>query len=435
MAKTPKKLELDPEISTLLSGPVLVAESQISAVIANVTELVKDPHFKEMITSTIETEDEFWAVEGFRAERRPYNVVNGVLVIPVMGTLLHRFGFQMGRHATGYNYIARAFTRGIEDPDVHSIMFHIDSPGGHAAGNFELAEMIQDLGGASDKTVMAMVEDLALSGGFSIAASSEEIVVTRSGHTGSVGVVLMHVSVAKALEEFGVEITFIQAGEKKTDGNPFQPLSDAAREDMQAGVDKFYSTFVSTVAKGRRMSEDAVRDTEAGVFDAEASIEVGFADRIGKPEDELASLGAISQQRGVFMSKTETPAAEVTETPAVDAAKVATDARNAERARFGAVQGSEHYAGREDLANHLLSTSDMSADQITATLAVSPKAAAETPAVAENRNHFAEAMNGEGTPGIAADDNAGLDAEPTAADVSATILGDYKRSGGKTRSH
>lgn len=419
----------EPFIRRILDGPVLVAETQAAQVVANLHELALNEHFTDLTAhvSSIESDEDFWNGDGYRASMRPYNVHNGTLIIPVMGTLVHRFSFQIGSTATGYEYIKRAFNRGMDDPGVDSIVLHIDSPGGQAAGNFELVEHMASRRG--EKPIMALVEDKALSGGYSIATTADEIVMTRSGVTGSVGVVVIHVNYSKALSNFGVEINFVKAGERKVDGNPFEPLSDTARARFQASVDKFYGIFVSTVANNRGMSDDAVRETEADVYDAEESIEVGFADRIGDFRTELASLGA-TKPRGTAMSKEN-------ESPTPDVAKVESDARIAERKRFSTVMSSEHYDGREALAGHLLENSEMSAEQITATLEKSPKVE-EAPAPAPEagqRNHFAEAMAKEGTPGVGADDDDPDAGANVPEEVSASILNDYQKAGGRVRAH
>lgn len=412
-------------VRSVLDGPVLVAETQVQAVVANMTDLVKHEHFLELIQRDNSEDDEFWQIEGYRAQYRPYNVQDGTLVIPVMGTLIHRFAYAMGNTATGYEYISKAFERGMEDPDVKSIAFHINSPGGQAAGNFELVESITARRG--EKPMLAFVDDFALSGGYSIATAADEIVTTSSGRTGSVGVVVMHMDMSKMLDDIGIKVTFIKAGERKTDGNPFEPLSETAQARIQMGVDKFYGKFVSTVANNREMSDDAVRKTEADVFDAEESIEVGFSDRIGNFRTELASLGA-SNQRGISMTTK-------TETPAIDANQVAKDAQVAERSRFGAVMKSDHYEGREDLAQHLLASTDMDAAAIEATLAVSPKveaAPAEPKTEGAPRDHFAERMSQEGSPNVGSEENLSEEELNAPENVSATLLSDYRKAGGRT---
>tara|TARA_R110000796_G_scaffold41118_7_gene101521 strand:- start:3268 stop:4593 length:1326 start_codon:yes stop_codon:yes gene_type:complete len=412
-------------VRAVLDGPVLVAETQVQSVVANISDLVNHEHFKELIERHNGEDDEFWQIEGYRAQYRPYNVQDGTLVIPVMGTLIHRFAYAMGNTATGYEYISKAFTRGMDDPDVKNIAFHINSPGGQAAGNFELVADITARRG--EKPMMAFVDDNAMSGGYSIASAADEIVTTSAGRTGSVGVVVMHTDMSKMLDRVGINVTFIKAGERKTDGNPFEPLSETAQARIQAGVDKFYGKFVSTVANNRNMSDDAVRKTEADVFDAEESIEVGFSDRIGDFRTELASLGA-SNQRGISMTTK-------TETPAIDAATVAKDAQIAERSRFGAVMKSDHYEGRAELAQHLLANTEMDAAAIEATLAVSPKveAAKVEPKVdGAPRDHFAERMSKEGTPGVGAEDELTGEELNAPENVSATLLSDYRKAGGRT---
>jgi len=347
---------------------------------------------------------------------------------------VNRMSYQMDRYATGYEYIQRAVERGMMDPGVKSIMFHVDSPGGQAAGNFELVKFIADQRGK--KPMMAMVQDYALSGGYSIATAADEIVVTSSGATGSVGVVVMHVDFSELLADFGIKVTFIKAGKHKVDGNSFEPLSEDAKARIQAGVDKFYGMFVSTVAANRSMSDDAVRKTEALVYDADESVEVGFADRIGEFRTEMAALAARENGENVMTNQTQTA-------PEVDATKIAADARDDERKRFAEVQGSEHYAGREALATKFLAETDMPASQIIGFLKDAPKAEAkpatpETEDKGQKRNHFAERMGKEGGPQVG-----GVDGEEDdqGADVSAdgrpkasmSILAAYRASGGRVR--
>ena len=184
------------------------------------------------------------------------------------------------------------------------------------------------------------------------------------------------------------------------------------------------------------MTEDAVRKTEALVYDADESVEVGFADRIGDLRTETAALAARNYGEKTMTDKTQTE----TQPQAVDTAKIASDARAEERKLFAEVQGSEHYAGREALAQKFLSTTDMSAEQIIGFLEDAPKVEApkEEPKTEDKggkRNHFAEAMDKEGGPQVGSiddDDTEGemIDGRPAA---TVSILSAYKASGGRTR--
>ncbi len=428
-------------IRRVIDGPVLVDAAQVETFAANLRELVSQEDFPQVSAAVIsdETDDEFWNGDDYLAQRyRPYRVKNGVLTIPVMGSLVNRLPYQMGRYATGYEYIQRAVERGIADPAVNKILFHIDSPGGQAAGNFELVDFIHSQRGV--KPMMSMVADYALSGGYSIATATDELVVTSSGATGSVGVVVMHVDFSEMLSEFGIKVTFIKAGKHKVDGNAFEPLSDEAKARIQAGVDKFYGIFVGAVARNRNMSEDDVRATEALVYDAEESVEVGFADRIGAFRTEVAAFAANQTGEKEMSDKTKTTDGDGNE---VDTNKIEADARADERKRFSTVQASEHYQGREALAHKMLAETDMTGDQIVSMLETAPKAAAETNDEEVDgdeggkRNHFAEAMDKQGTPGISGADNDENDDGDEMVDgrpkASVSILAAYQASGGRVR--
>ncbi len=98
---------------------------------------------------------------------------------------------------------------------------------------------------------------------------------------------------------WGLNVSFIHAGAKKVDGNPFGPLTDGARSDMQKDVQAFYDRFVETVEMGRgasKLSAQSARKTEADVYIGQEAIAAGLADRIGTLDDVLAELSALAQQ-------------------------------------------------------------------------------------------------------------------------------------------
>jgi signal peptide peptidase SppA len=236
--------------------------------------------------------DEFWTELGAWGSKRlrPYIVRNGVLMIPVKGVLLNGFPYQFFDYATGYEYIWKAFERGVSDPEVTGIALIIDSPGGMVAGNFDLVDRIFDARGT--KPVRAFASESAYSAAYSIASAADRIVVARTGGVGSIGVVTSHVDVSKALDEAGYKVTFIFAGQHKVDGNPYEALPDDVKARIQARVDELYGVFVDTVARNRNLDAAAVRATEALTFTATEAIENKLADSIGALDAALAEFEA-----------------------------------------------------------------------------------------------------------------------------------------------
>lgn len=341
---------------------------------------------EESITAAVE---KAFDVNFPRDRAKPFLFNNGLAFIPMRGTLVHRNG-DPWYGTRGYDDIRREFDAAVADPDVAGIVFDIHSGGGMVYGNFELAEHIRK--SRDEKPSLSVVNAGAMSGAYSLGSSAKRMVSTPSGDSGSIGVLTMHVDMSKALEKFGVSISLIHAGEHKVDGNPFNPLPDNVRADMQARLDGMWQKFISTVAVNRGMSEQAVRDTQARVYQADEAVKIGLVDAVMSPQDAIASFRAevfgssTNENRSTTMSdskKNETVDAgkkdeqvenKTTDTT-VDAGKKdeQADAGAAMQARCADITGCEEAKGREALANHFAFKTNMSVDDAKAALAAAPK--------------------------------------------------------------
>ncbi len=114
--------------------------------------------------------------------------------------------------------------------------------------------------------------------------------MTRTGEVGSVGVVAVHVDESGADAKAGLAWTFVFAGESKIDGNAHEPLSARARATIQADVDHLYAQLCGLVASNRRLTNEAVRGTNAAVYRGELAIRVGLADRVGTLDQAIAEM-------------------------------------------------------------------------------------------------------------------------------------------------
>jgi ClpP class serine protease len=100
-----------------------------------------------------------------------------------------------------------------------------------------------------------------------------------------------------------VKPTIISAGKYKTEGNPFEPLTDERRAILQASVDKAYAQFVAAVARGRGVDASIVRDGygEGRALPSADARRAGLVDRLATMDDTLARLSS-PQIRGKMMS-------------------------------------------------------------------------------------------------------------------------------------
>lgn len=190
------------------------------------------------------------------ATRKNSARAGNIAVIPIYGTIVQRASqLNMCEQGTSTQQISAALSDTLADDSVAQIILDIDSPGGSVYGVQELATEIA----ASRKPVIAVANSLAASAAYWLGSAASEFYCTPGGEVGSIGVWMAHQDWSKALEMDGVSVTLIKAGEYKVEGNPYEALSDDARNFMQTRVNDYYSAFTRGVAKGRKVSVDDVR--------------------------------------------------------------------------------------------------------------------------------------------------------------------------------
>jgi signal peptide peptidase SppA len=229
------------------------------------------------------------AAQDERAEYRPYEVIAGVAIIPIEGTLVQKLGSMHPYSGmTGYDGIRAMLSMAMNDKDVRAIVLDVDSPGGEVAGCFDLVDAIYEA--SAKKPIWSILTENAFSAGYAIASAATRVIVPRTGGTGSVGVICMHVDMSQALSKAGIEVTLIHFGANKADGADSKPLSKSALARYQKDVDTMGELFCETVARNRSISTAKVRDTEASCFLGAAGVDIGFADAVMAPDEAFASL-------------------------------------------------------------------------------------------------------------------------------------------------
>lgn len=224
---------------------------------------------------------------------QPFAVVDGIAVIEIAGTLVHR-GAWIGQSSglTSYEGIAAQLQAALAEPAIRGIALDIDSFGGEVAGAFDLADRIR--AARAQKPIHAFVADHALSAAYALASQADRLVLPRTGTVGSIGVVAMHSDMSGALDQKGIAVTLIHAGTRKVDANPYQPLPEAVRERIAGELEDLRQLFAETVAEGRGRRLDTLQalGTEAAVFRGEAAVFAGLADEVADPVTAFHAFAA-----------------------------------------------------------------------------------------------------------------------------------------------
>ena len=225
-------------------------------------------------------------------------ILEGIAILPVLGTLVRRSSYiGAASGLTSYHDIEAMAEQAFADGQVRAVLLEIDSSGGEAGGVFDLAQRLRQLAQTSGKPLWAIADEAALSAAYAIACAADRLWLTRTAEVGSIGVVAVHVDESVADAKAGLNYTFLHAGAHKVDGHPHAPLPAPVAADIQADIDQLHEQFISLVAGFRRLTVEAIRDTEARVYRGEAALQAGLADQIGTRSEALAAL-----QRQLAMS-------------------------------------------------------------------------------------------------------------------------------------
>lgn len=215
-----------------------------------------------------------------------------VALIPVYGVISNRMNMMSQiSGGTSIEKLTAQFRSALADPSVKAIVFDVDSPGGSVDGVPELADEIYSARG--QKKMVAVANTMAGSAAYWLASCADELVVTPSGAVGSIGVFATHEDLSKALDADGVKMSLISAGKYKVEGNPYEPLSDDARANLQSLVDTFYSMFTKSVARNRDATTNAVQSGfgQGRMVLAADAVKQGMADKVATMAQTLARFG------------------------------------------------------------------------------------------------------------------------------------------------
>lgn len=239
-------------------------------------------------------------------ERIPYRVDGGTATIDIHGVIAKKMNlFTEISGGASTQLIAKDFDAAMSDPDVHSIILAIDSPGGTVDGTEELAGIVA--GARGKKKIVAHADGMMGSAAYWIGSAADKIFMAgETTAVGSIGVVGQHVDYSEREKQAGIRVTEITAGKYKRIASEHAPLSNEGKAYLQSQVDHIYSVFVDSVAKNRGVSSEKVLSDMADgkVFLGNQALKSGLVDGVSTLPNLVAGLnrerftsykGAVSQ--------------------------------------------------------------------------------------------------------------------------------------------
>ncbi len=186
----------------------------------------------------------------------------------------------------GEGSMRRSLREARLDNQVKAIVLRIDSPGGDALTSDLIWREIENT--KKVKPVIVSMGNLAASGGYYIACNATKIFAENNTITGSIGVFGLLPNFTQLTSKMGINSEQVSTNTNAADYSIFKPLTENYKAFAQEGVEKIYSTFVSRVAAGRRMTFAQVDAIGQGrVWSGADALKIGLVDAIGGMDDAL----------------------------------------------------------------------------------------------------------------------------------------------------
>src|SRR5947208_1359100 len=222
--------------------------------------------------------------------------------------------------------VREELTKAAADPDVRALVVRIDSAGGTVTASDVIYQELALFKRETGRPVVAVMLDVAASGGYYVALAADTIVAHPTTVTGSIGVLMVTLSAEGLLQKLGLATTTIKSAERKDMGSPLRALTDEERKIFQSVIDSLYGQFVEKLAENRKLGLEAARKVADGrIYTARQALDLKLIDRIGYMPDAIeAAKRAVGveearvvvyrrprEYRATYYARAEAPAAAV----------------------------------------------------------------------------------------------------------------------------
>ncbi|MFZ5564958.1 MAG: signal peptide peptidase SppA [Thermodesulfobacteriota bacterium] len=174
------------------------------------------------------------------------------------------------------------------DPAVEALVLKVNSPGGTITASDIMYKELMDFKGRTGKPVVAVMMDVAASGGYYISLPADHIVAHPTTITGSVGVIFLSPRVSGLMDKLGLSVDVRKSGKHKDMGSPFRENTREEDALFKAIIDDMAGRFIGLVEEHRGGKKPAIEDIKtARIFTAAEAMKAGLIDQIGYLEDAI----------------------------------------------------------------------------------------------------------------------------------------------------
>lgn len=179
----------------------------------------------------------------------------------------------------------------IKKDKIKGIFLRINSPGGTASASQAIYEKIMSLKKNNNIKVVSYMQDVAASGAYYIASSSDVIYANPSTLTGSIGVIMQAPNYTDLANKIGIQTMTIKSGKFKDLGNPARKMTDDEKNLLQNLINDTYNEFAKSVSAGRKLPIERVKELGDGrIYTGNQAYANKLIDKLGSESDAVDEL-------------------------------------------------------------------------------------------------------------------------------------------------
>jgi protease IV len=178
--------------------------------------------------------------------------------------------------------------KATDDKDVRALVVRLNTPGGTVTASDIIYRELMLFRERTKVPVIAIMMDVAASGGYYIALAADTILAHPTTVTGSIGTILVTANVEGLMQKLGVAANTIKSAEHKDMGSPFRTLTPEERRIFQSVIDELQRQFVAKVVERRGIAGEAARALADGrIYTAPQALGHRLVDGIGYVPDAI----------------------------------------------------------------------------------------------------------------------------------------------------
>ena len=197
--------------------------------------------------------------------------------------LVRMSGIIASGEKAGAENVIKGLVSAFAHEDTAAVILEINSPGGSPVQSAYIYDEIRRLRNKYESIpVYSVVMDIAASGGYFVAAASDNIYVNQSSLVGSIGVRMDSFGFVDLMEKIRIERRLLLAGENKGLLDPFLPENSTQTDHLQQMLNEVHQQFIDAVKRGRGDRIASQEDIFSGlIWTGEKALELGLVDAYG----------------------------------------------------------------------------------------------------------------------------------------------------------